>query len=257
MKTRIFFRYLLFLSIILVLMLSLKREGSLANEKQDPLSVNVRSLISPSTNVFRAGESIRFGAYSNGIKVGSGSLVYRGQEVLSSEQAQHVEFQVSSFTVNDSESVYGSVDFSSPILVKRNVSLFGRNEVISENYAADRKSVKISKVVNNAPAVTQELASRDEINNVLLFIYKLRNDPELKVGKSYRIALPTQSFELIVRAQRNLRVPLGVFKTFYIESDPPKYKIWLKTDKDRAPIRIQGFIGAGLVYLSAIEISNL
>ena len=69
MKTRIFFRYLLFLSIILVLMLSLKREGSLANEKQDPLSVNVRSLISPSTNVFRAGESIRFGAYSNGIKV--------------------------------------------------------------------------------------------------------------------------------------------------------------------------------------------
>ena len=237
MKTRPFFRYLLVVSIVLVL-------------------VGATPSISPSTNVFKTGESIRFGAYSNGIKVGFGSLVYRGQEVLRSEQTQHVEFQVSSFTVNDKEDVYGAVDFSSPILVNRNVSLFGRNEIISEDYAADRKSVKILKKVNNAPVVTQDIASRVELNNVLLFIYKLRNDPELKVGKSYRIALPTQVFELIVRAQRNLRVPLGVFKTFYIESDPPKYKIWLKTDKDRAPIRIQGFIGAGLVYLSAIEISN-
>lgn len=238
LRTFPFFRSLLVISVIFV------------------LTGGATPSISPVRNVFLVGESIRFGAYSNGIKVGSGSLIYRGEEALGLSHVQHVEFEVSSFTVNDRENVYGSIDFSSPVLVNRNVGLFGRDEVITENYASDRKSVKISKKVNDAPAVTQELSSRGELNNVLLYIYKLRNDPHFKVGKSYKITLPTQAFELIVKDERNLRVPLGVFRTFYIESNPPKYKIWLKTDKARTPIRIQGFIGAGLVYLAAIEISN-
>jgi hypothetical protein len=250
------FNYFLIGGIILISILLLKGDGCLAIEKKDNLASSTSLADSPSTNTFKPEESIRFGVYSNGIKVGSGTLAYHGQKILGQEKIQYVELLVSSLTINDREVVFGENDFSSPIKVERHINLFGRNELIYEDYEKDKKSVLISKRVNNSSFLTQRIQSQEKLSNVLLSIYKLRNDPDLKVGNSYRIVLPTQVFDFIVRDQRNLHVPLGSFKAFYIESNPPKYKIWLNNDKEKTPLRLQGFVGAGLVYLAAIEVTN-
>jgi hypothetical protein len=169
-----------------------------------------------------------------------------------------VNLTVTALSVRDAEDVLGELDFSAPVRVERKVRLMGRDESISEDYAVDKKTVTIAKSVNNGPAKTEAIRSESGLGNVLLLIYFLRNDSTMQEGKVYRICLPTQKFDLFVKGKRKIRVPLGVFDTFYIESKPAKYKIWLSSDANRTPVRIQGFVPVGMVYLAAtsVEVRN-
>ncbi len=206
-------------------------------------------------NVFKVGERVKFGVYSAGIKVGSGELSYKGVVDFGKNKVQEVNFKVSTFSVNDSDTVFGTLDFSNPVHVERKIRLFGKDEMISEDYSNDRKSVTISKRVDEGEPEIQKITVDDELTNVLLLLFKLRNDSELKIGKAYKITLPTQNFELFVKDNRRLKTQLGVFDTFYFESNPPKYRIWLKNDHNRLPLRIQGLVAGGMLYLVATEVS--
>ncbi len=211
------------------------------------------------TNVFLSNELIRFGVYSNGLKVGNGELVYNGVKETGGLKVQNINLKISTFSINDEEDVLGSLDFSSPVKVDRTLRIFGKLEAISEIYSLGKKSVSITKRVNNSAPQTQVLRSEEELGNVLLLIYRLRNDGSMKEGKVYKITLPTQKFELIVRDKRKVRVPLGTFEAFYLESEPAKYKIWLSNDSNKTPVRIQGLLPMGMIYLAAtsVEVSSL
>lgn len=206
-------------------------------------------------NVFKDGEIIKFGIYSYAIRVGSGQLNYAGLKTIDAKLCRHIIFKASTFSVNDEEDVYGGLDFAFPKRVERNVTLFGRNEAITENYEQDNKSVSISKRVDNSSPETENIRSQEQLSNVLLLIYQLRNDPDIKEGKTYHINLPTQKFDLVVGAKERIKVPLGVFDVFFIESKPPKYKIWMEAKDSRIPVKIQGLIAGGMVYLAATDVS--
>lgn len=207
-------------------------------------------------NVFQPGERIRFGVYSTAIKVGSGELIYKGPVAREGKLLQNVVFKVSTISVRDEDSVYGSLDFTSPVRVERSIRIFGNDELIQEDYAKDYRSVLISKSVNGAAPVEQTLSSEENLGNILLLIYKLRNINELKDGGPYKIVLPTQTFELYVKKNRKIKTPLGLFDAIYLESKPSKYRIWLKDAPDRLPLRIQGLVAGGMLYLVATEVSN-
>jgi len=208
------------------------------------------------------GEVITFGIYSTGIfKVGSGRLAYLGMSGTGegaasdrSERHQTVDFTVSSFSVNDHERIMGTRDFVSPVRVIRDVRVFGKDEHIVEHYTDEGHRVTIRKRVEEEEPVETEITSPKPLGNVLLLIYRLRCDPELAVGTSYDITLPTTAFKLTVKDIRPLKVPLGRFDAFYIESEPKKYRIWLSADKRRLPLRIQGLAGGGLAYLAAVKV---
>lgn len=205
-------------------------------------------------NVFKNQETVKFGIFSGGVRVGSGQLSYLGASVSDGNLFQHIRFQATTFSVVDHEDVYGTSDFASPARVERYVKLLGRKERIVENYARDARSVIIKKNLNGRDLPAQKIASPDSLRNVLLFLYKIRNERDLKVGSVFKIALPTQKFDLIVREKRKIRVPLGLFEAFYLESRPAKYRIWLSTARDRVPLRIQGLVAGGGAYLAATEI---
>ncbi|HAJ56571.1 MAG TPA: hypothetical protein DCL35_02250 [Candidatus Omnitrophica bacterium] len=207
-------------------------------------------------NAFPDGERIKFGVYSTAIKVGSGELYYKGVSAVDGKKAQEIAFKVATFSVTDEDKIFGTLDFGSPLKVERKVRVFGRDEVISEVYASDRRSVTISKSVDGKAPETLEIKTAYELNNVLLLLYNLRNDQGLKVGKSYKITLPTQNFELFVKDIRRLKTPLGTFKAFYLESKPAKYRIWLSPEPGRLPLRIQGLVAGGMLYLVATEVSK-
>ena len=206
--------------------------------------------------VFPSGETISFGVYSNIVKVGSGALTYAGVVEGHHDVWQHVRLHVETLSVNDTEEVYGSKDFILPHKVERYVRLFGRQEVIGEIYAPGNKSVTISKSTNGKAEPPETIASDSALENVLLMIYRLRNDPELAVGRTYAVNLPTQKFELTVKSKTSLKVPLGKFQVFYIESKPSKYKIWMTDDEKRIPIRIQGLVSFGMVYMAATAVET-
>lgn len=205
-------------------------------------------------NIFKDGEVINFGIYSYGVRVGSGQLDYLGVEKIEGQKCQRVIFKASTISVKDEDDVKGSLDFAFPVRVDRDVSLLGRNELISEYYSSDKKRVTIHKVVNKSAPQIEEIESPTEFNNVLLFLYRVRNDEEIKEGKVYAVNLPTQKFDLFVDSKMKIKVPLGEFEVFYIESRPPKYKIWLQTQGSRLPVKIQGLVVGGMVYLAATEV---
>jgi hypothetical protein len=216
--------------------------------------VSSAAIASPVPNVFKNKEEIRFKVFSNGIRIGSGYIIYHGVENLDGQEVQHITFQMSTFSVKDKEEVYGTVDFSAPIRVNRSIRLFGSDEIITETYASDRRSVIISKSVDGAPAKVNTIKSDKELTNVLLLIYKLRNNNKLGEKSAYKINLPTQTFDLHVQKNRKIRVPLGTYESFYLDSTPPKYRIWLAATPDRIPVRIQGLVAGGMMYLAATEI---
>jgi hypothetical protein len=206
-------------------------------------------------NVFPDGERLRFGVYSNGIKAGEGEMLYVGVDEASGAPLQHLLFRVSTFSVRDQEDILGTIDFLAPVRVKREVRVFGKDESIQEAYAPDHRSVTIHKTVKGKAVEDNKIASQNDLGNVLLLVYRLRNDPSLAVGRSYDINLPTQQFKIKVMDKRMLKAPLGRFEVYYLESTPPKFKIWLKTTPDRLPLRIQGLIAGGMLYLATTNVS--
>lgn len=205
--------------------------------------------------VFPPNEKIVFGVYSHGFKAGSGDLTYVGSETGQGRTLQHVRFRFNTLSVKDTEDVFGTEDFKYPVKVERHVTLFGRREEILESYSDDHKSISLRKTAGEKKEESS-MDSDQPVQNVLLMIYRLRNDKDLDVGKEYDIVLPTQKFLLKVKEKKTLKVPLGRFETFYIESTPAKYKIWISADEKRLPLRIQGLISFGSVYLAAVEVTT-
>ncbi|MFH1691060.1 MAG: DUF3108 domain-containing protein [Candidatus Omnitrophota bacterium] len=219
---------------------------------------SLRRIIEPreefKKNVFVDGEKIKFGIYSYGIRVGSGQLDYLGRKKEDGVYVTRVIFTASTLSVKDKDEVWGTKDFSYPIKVERKVSLLGKDEHIIEKYSLDKKSVAITKIVNKAEPTTDTIVSDDKLSNVFLLLYCLRNDDDIKEGKVYKINLPTQKFDLVVDSRKKIKVPLGEFDVFYIESRPPKYRIWLQAQGSRIPVKIQGLVAGGMVYLAATDV---
>ncbi|MBI5873428.1 MAG: DUF3108 domain-containing protein [Candidatus Omnitrophica bacterium] len=236
--------------------LQIENAGCQATEKQNKNVVFPQNAIYSPVNVFNSGELIKFGVYSAGIRVGSGELHYKGLVEEGTRKVQHVIFKVTTFSVNDEDNVFGTLDFASPVRVERKIRILGKDETIFESYAENKRSVTISKSVDDKKSESQVINTKDGMNNVLLLLYKLRNDKELKPGKSYKITLPTQNFELLVKSMRKIKTSLGVFNAYYLESNPPKYRIWLSPEPDRLPLRIQGLVAGGMLYLVATEVTR-
>jgi hypothetical protein len=247
-------KYIFLLLFFVFASLQVKNAGCQATEKQNKYAVLPQDDIYSPVNVFNTGEYIKFGVYSAGIRVGSGELHYEGAVEEGSQKVQHIIFKVTTFSVNDEDNVFGTLDFASPVRVDRKIRLFGKDETIFESYAENKRSVTISKSVDDKKIESQVINTKDGMNNVLLLLYKFRNDKELSVGKSYKITLPTQNFDLLVKSMRKIKTPLGTFNAYYLESKPPKYRIWLSSEPDRLPLRIQGLVAGGMLYLVATEV---
>ncbi len=205
-------------------------------------------------SVFK-GEVITFGVYSAGIfKVGSGRLELKGLIEEEGQACQHVDFKVNTLSVDDHETVIGRHDFALPVRVVRDIRVLGTDEDIVERYSADGRRVVIDKRVEGREPEQTQIGSERPLGNVLLLIYRLREDPGFAPGKTYDIVLPTMSFKLTVKEKRSLKVPLGNFDAFYIESVPKKYRIWLSDGPRRLPLRIQGLVAGGMAYLAATSV---
>ncbi len=231
----------------------------MGNGRQEPAPVPVpqeepEAKAKVQESVFK-GEVVSFGVYSGGIfKVGSGRLELKGLVEEEGEACQHVDFKVSSFSVDDHEVIIGRHDFSLPVRVVRDIRVFGRDEDIVERYSPDGRRVVIDKRVRDGESEETVIDSEQPLGNVLLLIYRLREDPDLAVGREYDINLPTTRFKLVVKEKKPLKVPLGRFDAFYIESEPKKYRIWLSADPRRLPLRIQGLVAGGMAYLAAVSV---
>jgi len=63
--------------------------------------------------------------------------------------------------------------------------------------------------------------------------------PELHIGKTITVNLPSKRLEVRLAAIEDVEVPAGVFKSYHFISTPAHIEIWITADEQRIPVKIQ------------------
>ena len=199
---------------------------------------------------FRQGEKFQFGIYQFGIKIGDAVIAYHGSEQIDGKNLIHVSLEAKGPAIFDREDIYGDPQTFLPVLVKRKVKVFGKDENITERYNKNGNRVVI--VYEEENKASQTLESEQPLNNIILFLYYLRFRPELEVEDTFKFSLPTIDLQMQVAKKSRIKVPKGTFESFYVHSVPSRFKAWLRVE-DKIPLRIDGAVGFGKTYLALIE----
>lgn len=106
---------------------------------------------------------------------------------------------------------------------------------------------------NSNHTEAERIKSSEKINNIILLLYQLRFKKGYMIGDRLEFNLPTKKLAMLADSQKRIDVPNGSFNSIYFRSIPAKFKVWIKSDKDYIPLRIQGAIGFGRTYLALIS----
>lgn len=192
--------------------------------------------------VFSPGEEIHYKILQMGIKVGDAVLKFVGPTMINDVDTVLIEFTADGFNFYDNEKIYVDPTTFKPLTVKRDLNIFGKKEQIVETYFPQDNKIVIQKTVGKN--VTEEtLIKKGEIDNIYGFIYRYRQDGEFKLGDATDVILPTKDFQIILSKKVKINAAGNTYDSFYLESKPAAYKIWLDASSKKLPLRINGAIG--------------
>ncbi|MFH1202014.1 MAG: DUF3108 domain-containing protein [Candidatus Omnitrophota bacterium] len=196
-------------------------------------------------------ETLSYSVILKGIKVGSANLSFVGPIKFQRQDANLVIFSSSALNFSDIEKIYANPPDYLPLRIERDLNLWGNRIKISEEYDQKQNSVRITR-----SRVKPNIINLDSnIQNIILLVYKYRDIEKLEIGQSDLFNLPTKKINIKLIRQEAVKVPAGIFQAYLFESDPAGYKFWLSVDKDKLPLKLQGFsyLGATSLVLSKAE----
>lgn len=208
---------------------------------------------SPVKNIFKVGEKLKYGIYSSGIKVGNFIITYMGEANVDGKSVNFVTVEANAPGFYDFEEIYGDFENFIPIKVVRKIRLFGEDVFITEEYNQNNNEVLITR---KAKEITvNKIKSEERVSNVILLLYHFRNQKnKYKIGDKIKFNLPTKKLEMLINKETEIKVPKGRFKAFFVKSVPSHFKVWITSDGEHIPLRINGAISFGNASLSLIEI---
>ncbi len=192
--------------------------------------------------VFNPGEEIHFKIMQMGLKAGDATLKFVGPTVINEVDTVLIEFTADGFNFYDNEKIYVDPTSFKPLTVIRDLNIFGKKEKIVETYFPQDNKILIEKTVGSK-VINQVLTKQGEIDNIYGFIYRFRQEGEFKVGNKTDIVLPTKDFKIVITKKVKVAAAGKDFESYYLESQPAGYKIWLDASDKRLPLRISGAIG--------------
>ena len=144
-----------FLSVGLFLSLSSVRSFS-STEKKNP---------------FANGEKIIYSIKKMGVKAGEASLVFHGSTRVKNKEVYLIQFTASALNFFDQEKIYVDPKTFYPVMVKRDLNIWGKKERITEEYLTDKGQVKITKNAGGKTTV-QTIEKKGAVDNIYCFIYR-------------------------------------------------------------------------------------
>lgn len=193
---------------------------------------------------FVKGERIEYSIRKMGVKAGEATLTFGGATQLDGKPAVLIIFKATAINFWDEEKIYIDPQTFLPIRVERDVNLWGKKEKIIENYLPSANGVKITKKAGNK-TVEQVISKPGQLDNIYGFIYRYRRDGQFKIGDTLQMALPTQDVKLSLVEKEQLKAGNAVYDTYFMESNPKKYRVWFDSGERRIPLRIDGAVGFG------------
>ena len=197
----------------------------------------------PAPPVF-IGETIAYDVKLGPLKMGTCVFTHRDRIALSGKDADLFTFETKVTHFSDKETIYSDPESFLPVRVERDIYSWPTQEKITEEYDQKEHTVTITK--NGSRQVIRKSAP---LNNAILLPFFVRKTAKLQSGWSMKAVLPTQEFEIRMVRTEKVAVPSGRYDTYYFESTPPKFQIWITADERRIPVKIRGTGGVGYTML--------
>jgi len=193
---------------------------------------------------FPVGEKIEYDIKKFGIKVGESTFEYKGEVQIENKQALWVTVIAKGLKFFDQEDIYLNPKTLYPIIVKRNINIFGKKEQIIEKYFQEKGILEISgqRKKGDAPTIIQK---DSPIDNIYGFIYRYRMRGKFKRGEQLDIQLPTKDVAMTLLEDKRIKVAGRKYEAFYMEDKSRDIKVWFDKSKIKIPLRINGAIGFG------------
>lgn len=201
---------------------------------------------------FLAGEKLKYAIYSTGLKVGSVTITYLGNREVNGMLISFITLEAKLPGFYDLEKIYGDIENYAPLRIERKIQLFGQDIYITEEYNQKNNEVLITRK-SKETAITK-IESKEKISNIILLLYHFRYKKGYKIKDSLKFNLPTKKLEMLVDKKTQINVPKGRFSSVFVKSLPPQFKVWFSSDTDSIPLRIQGAIGFGNMYLELTDV---
>lgn len=190
---------------------------------------------------FRKGEVIDYDVKLYNFRIGRAQLSYQGMVVKDKVETILITLLTDVANFHGLDKIYANLNTFNPLWVLRDITFFGKQESIIEDYSLKPNSVTITKF--KAEKETARIITSDEyLQHVIASIYHYRRLEDFDIGKEFSLNLPLKKLKLKVIRIEEVRVPAGNFKAFYIESKPNKFKVWLSADEKRIPLKIVGAV---------------
>ena len=196
------------------------------------------------TRPFSKGETIHYDIKKFGIHAGEATLVYNGPVEVQGKKALLITFIASGFKFFDEEQIYVDAQTFYPILIKRNLNIFGKEETIMEFYDPQKGKVRIVKTAKGKTE-EQTIERGGQFDNIYGFIYRLRQLGRIQEGKELDLHLPTQDLQFQFIERSTFLISDQEFSTDTLRSIPKKYEVVFDNSPNRIPLKIEGALGFG------------
>ncbi len=191
---------------------------------------------------FHKGETIEYDIKKFGLKIGEARIVFEGHNSIEGRDSLLIIFTSTAPRFFDEEKIYLDPITYYPIMVKRNLNIFGRREIIREDYSPADGTVKIIKYVNGKES--KQVIKKDRaMDNIYGFIYRYRKEGRFRIGETVKMFLPTKNIDITLIKQDKIRIAGKEYDTYFMQSMPPQYNIWFDTKGAKIPVRIDGSVG--------------
>ena len=154
-----------------------------------------------------------------------------------------IVFKANGTNFSDEEDIYVDPSTYKPLYVERNFSLsfFGQGKTL-EDYVTSKGEILITKTDGNR--VTQQVINKvGSVDNIYGFIYRYRKEGSFKIGDVLDMTLPTKDLKIKLMNRVVLKIGGKSYNSYYMQSQPVRYKIWFDASQHKWPLRITGTIG--------------
>lgn len=174
---------------------------------------------------------------------GEASLTMAGPRDYKNYKTLLIVFKADGVNFSDEENIYVDPVTYKPLFVERNFSLsvFGQGKT-SEDYITSKGEILITKTDGNR--VTKQVINKaGDVDNIYGFIYRYRKEGSFKIGDVLNMTLPTRDLKIELVKRVNINIGGKSYDSYYMQSQPVRYKIWFDSSKRKWPLRITGTIG--------------
>lgn len=194
--------------------------------------------------LFLHGEKITYVIKKFGVKAGEATLVFHGLTKTRGYDAYLVIFTANALNFFDEEKIYVDPVTFYPIRIERALNLFGKREKITEDYFAQKGSVKITKEAGGE--VTQKVIDKKtRLDNIYCFLYRYRFLGTFRSKDSFTMHLPTQEVTFELKKTVKVKTAGKTYDSYYMKSDPARYEVWFDAGPKKIPLKINGAVGFG------------